>query len=633
MLKSLGSSDDEPESENDVLDDDDNDAFPPPVVTEDHDDEDIQLDSMMGTEEEHQLHIPNITDSDVVRCSRSSTIELNPMSNPTNAPIDQSPNVAPPSIVQQLRKIAPQGIESVAELFNTVTSKVKRYLNRVTFTGLLMLHGSVPLSCKQYNMVLRLVNSFLRPSSDCGDCACPKCGSKFACGLTKLRKNIFPYIVQNVLPKSTVLTVSAGHKSMKPVEDWLPLNEPGEEEQPLGEDLSNFFDFDDGDDDLNHEDHDVSGSQRDDDRPSLPAVTNPTRSSQRTPNEPSNTAATTHSSQHTHNESSNTATRNSPKKDCYMVKPSQWAKTNLGDSEFLSLFKQQQQTISSLEEGSRNQDVRSFSNSPILSDPASVSDRDRQLWIQNEDKTDSVRARFGDFIQVRSHSPNENASFVESLHSAGWECSSSLSQLKGNLCAIFNAGSKRSEPQNDNKVHSIITPEKSSLSSAVQSFVALLEDQLVTPHELSQKVQQYKKCSRNLGEDVRQEAFLDYMSSILPADTCSILVKTSSSTESSQIQNPGDEQVLCVLVDRFLRSNKWPSTKFLIWIMCTVDDNGSINADVLEVTKSTGQPILVQKYMGEQSKERNDYNRDIIGTLGDGTKFYVYRFILYSDDF
>lgn len=88
---------------------------------------------------------------------------------------------------------------------------------------------------------------------------------------------------------------------------------------------------------------------------------------------------------------------------------------------------------------------------------------------------------------------------------------------------------------------------------------------------------------------------------------------------------------MAVLVDRFLRGKQWPSSKFVMWFRVDVSQSSTLEAICLFVSPSAGLPILLQKVRVPTSRRR--VNRDIIGKLSDGTKFYLYRFLLYSDDF
>ena len=146
---------------------------------------------------------------------------------------------------------------------------------------------------------------------------------------------------------------------------------------------------------------------------------------------------------------------------------------------------------------------------------------------------------------------------------------------------------------------------------------------------LAAQVKAYNKSISRRGDKRSTTPDLSHTRKILPGDTCTILGATSPSADSIS-----SNRVFAVLVDRFLRSNKWPSTKFVLWFSITSqpsDSDQHREPSVLLVSRSTGQPTSLRKNVDSVEDLRS--NEDITGTLHNGEKFYVYRFMLYSDDF
>ena len=118
----------------------------------------------------------------------------------------------------------PKNIVNLPHLYETVYRTINKYLNRRTITGLILLYGSAPLSCKQYLLVSSLVSYFIRALDEKDENNSELRKSNFACGLTKARQSVFPHFVNNLLPTSIILTFQAGKQSIKTVEEWVDSN-------------------------------------------------------------------------------------------------------------------------------------------------------------------------------------------------------------------------------------------------------------------------------------------------------------------------------------------------------------------------------------------------------------------------
>ena len=114
---------------------------------------------------------------------------------------------------------------------------------------------------------------------------------------------------------------------------------------------------------------------------------------------------------------------------------------------------------------------------------------------------------------------------------------------------------------------------------------------------------------------------------LLPVDTCAILQHTGEGRSDS-------ERIIAVLVDRFMRSKIWPSSKFILWFRLreTADNLSETNADeaqspeLLLISKSTSTPDLMKKT--DCVRAETVTNKNITGTLLSGEKYYVCRFQL-----
>ncbi len=114
----------------------------------------------------------------------------------------------------------PDSISNLAQLFESVIKEVRRFITVGTFTGLILLYGSAPLSCRQYLLVTKLVGYFIRALDRANNIIRKGRTAVFGCGITKVRQRVFPHIVKYLLPKSTIIQARAGHQSIKPTEDW-----------------------------------------------------------------------------------------------------------------------------------------------------------------------------------------------------------------------------------------------------------------------------------------------------------------------------------------------------------------------------------------------------------------------------
>ena len=110
-------------------------------------------------------------------------------------------------------------ISNLQEFCSKIFSMVKQNITRVSLTGLILLHGSVPLSCIQFNTISSLVDAFTTSLSPFLPSGVDRKCLQFMCGLSKVRKSIFPFIVKELVPKTSSFSTEAESKSLKPVED------------------------------------------------------------------------------------------------------------------------------------------------------------------------------------------------------------------------------------------------------------------------------------------------------------------------------------------------------------------------------------------------------------------------------
>ena len=123
-------------------------------------------------------------------------------------------------------------------------------------------------------------------------------------------------------------------------------------------------------------------------------------------------------------------------KDCIIVPPSEWGRSDLLNKNFIELLKKQQDVISSRTASCAEFESRSFANSMLVANPQLVHDRERKLWVHSRTTKILEPANILDVLRVKSFLPSRDSSFAETIKDSGWECSSNLSYFKGRLLAV-----------------------------------------------------------------------------------------------------------------------------------------------------------------------------------------------------
>lgn len=316
----------------------------------------------------------------------------------------------------------PPPIDDLPTFCSKLLGKAQRLLTRETFIGLILLYGSIPLSCLQFLMVSSLVSVFtatLLHKSGTND---NDADFQFVCGLSKVRYSVFPFVVDNLLPTTINVKAFAGYKTFKPTEAWLspetttaelpdliPLREgscePGTVRPSAGSPQGN--EPEQNEDIAVHLRHEEAGHGRQD----------------RTTQQERQAAAT---KQHV--------------KDCLFAAPSSWGRYDIANPSFLAHLIDQQRLITSDEEDCE----RSFANSQMLRNHSTVISRDRSLWIQEDGKTLCTTANMGDIISIASFHSTGDSADTDLLSQTGWVFENNISRFDASLSAIWNAGSKRS---------------------------------------------------------------------------------------------------------------------------------------------------------------------------------------------
>ena len=517
-----------------------------------------------------------------------------------------------------------EDIQHLPHLFRSIIKGAQRFMTVATFTGLILLYGSAPLSCRQYLLVTTLLGYFMRALYDPQNDSCKERPPRFSCGLTKVRQRVFPQLVDHLLPKSIILSFQAGKQSIKPSESWVeePCSWCDEDHLKIGA-VSEMIQGVDGPDAV--ADESESNCNLGVDGPD--AIADESESNCNLPN------------------ADEVASDAVPceMKDCLIVRPSEWSRYDLLNPKFLDVIKQKQEEISQVKSTLQQWHPRSFSRSTLITNPEAVYDRDTKLWVLNQSTGILQAGNVGDRIKICSVLSTSDSSFLETIRSSGWHCSDNLSYVNAKIAAVWNAGSKSIDARvnegagagSKRTQPSILTPLRSELDSGLQQVISYVEDNLCHPSTLAESVKAYNKDISKRSTRGLTRPDPKHLHALLPGDTCTILEGTLEASGSN-----GD-RVVAVLVDRFVRSKNWPSTKFILWFRLlrtedtppndnSADTTASISKMFL-VTKSTGQPELLQR--SDTARDNLRFNQNITGTLESGERYYVYRFMLYSDDF
>ena len=321
-------------------------------------------------------------DFDLVSIGRSSTPPIN--SSSTSEDIHQA-----------LMKASGMTFSDASEMCIPIIQNVRKYINRTSLTGLLILYGSIPLSCSHYVMISSLVGCFASAISDLLPSNIDKKITSFACSKSKVRTSVISFIHDNILPSATTISVVARQQSFKPIEEWVECSSDHISPNELPANLTTT--------DEQADDRDVD-----------------TGTSSNNPDQ-----------QDTANQM----------KDCFLVSPAEWSKYDISNSSFLQVLKEQQQQIVSVN-SSDSIRYRSFSNAPITINASAIANRDRYLWVRNT-SGESFKASIGDELLITSHQAVPNTDMFQRVINAGWDFRNNLIQFNGKLSAIWNAGSKQ----------------------------------------------------------------------------------------------------------------------------------------------------------------------------------------------
>ena len=515
-----------------------------------------------------------------------------------------------------LERMVGQDKGDIYSLAKEVIKKLRRFVTRVTLTALLLLHGAVPLSCIQFQLIYTLVGAFTNALADALHDLVPADFDnslfKFMCSMSKARKSAFPFVVHELLPVSTSIQAPANSVSFKPAEDWLPEPDTVISEElpvPNTEHAQNLFDH-------------LTSSNGNNSEETVNNSTTEQRSSTDDNNEEEATASTA--------EEARISVQRT--KECMIIKPSVWAKYDLADPSFLRAFKsehiEQQRQVQSHSDIPK---LRSFARAPVLADPHSCCDNDRCLWVRDNNNRQYVRGNIGDKLELKTVFNDSDYAFIQQLRSSGWNCSVSDASLSGRLSAVWNAGSSAPTPSSQNAEHptsgkqeSLCHPSMSDLPPDLKCVIEYLNNSLISPHALAELVKKERRENRTSATSTQaQSVCLSSETCLLPADTCSVFQCSKNNNDRTSF--------VAVLVDRFLKGKYWPSKKFILWLQVTLDSDIYSVQLMDTVLQTTGQPTLIEST--DRQPPRKQTNSNIMGKMKDGSKFYIYRFILYSDDF
>lgn len=116
-------------------------------------------------------------------------------------------------------------IDDIAGFCATLFRKIKKLISRCTFTALLLLYGSIPVSSLQFQMISVLLSTFSESLAEQFEDEVDKSTFQLTSGITKTRRSVFPFFVSHVLPSTDIISTPSNKQSMKPDEDWLLVDD------------------------------------------------------------------------------------------------------------------------------------------------------------------------------------------------------------------------------------------------------------------------------------------------------------------------------------------------------------------------------------------------------------------------
>lgn len=140
-------------------------------------------------------------------------IGLRDVSTFSNSSTLLADNIRLPTIQQLVEEPTGHASKKLKDVCANLLIKIKKLLTRRTFISLIILYGSIPLSCLQLLMISALVRpytnaleyKFYEGQEDKHDD-----DLNFSCGLSQVRDEVFSFIVGNLLPDPEDINAFAG---------------------------------------------------------------------------------------------------------------------------------------------------------------------------------------------------------------------------------------------------------------------------------------------------------------------------------------------------------------------------------------------------------------------------------------
>lgn len=279
-----------------------------------------------------------------------------------------------------------------------------------------------------------------------------------------------------------------------------------------------------------------------------------------------------------------------------IVMPSTWAAVDIGHIPFL-------EAVYGVQSSRKD---RSIEDCPISYDPKEVSMGDRTLWLRKN--RGYIKARRGDVISCWCPGISTSSMLGEVRQEWNFDdiCQD---QFQATVKGFWEPGSKEKDGQH------YLFPTSMSENPLLSGVIDFLLDHICVPSE----------CDNSSGMS---------RSAIMPGDLCSILTSAATSLRRSSFTTV---EHVAVLVNRFWRSENSPSSDRIMWFRTShaTQDSGHgsmtscVNVSLVEVTLTTGVPVLFQSFRKQRASRRVKAS----GRLKSGQKYYIYRIVLYTDDF